>query len=95
MGKIQPQSLLPISPSQFTTLSEDIVSDMPFLPQGLEEQEAEVEFTPRKTTTNKQQLPSVTQSQFQSPRTLESQTVSGSVARAQRSTSGGLSWKLI
>ena len=58
MGKIQSQSLPQTFPFQFTTLSEDAASDLPFLPQGLGEQVAQAEFTARKTKKNKQQLPS-------------------------------------
>lgn len=48
MGKIQSQSLPQTFPFQFTTLSEDAASDLPFLPQGLGEQVVQVEFTARK-----------------------------------------------
>lgn len=50
MGKVKtktPQTF----PSQFRTLSEDTVSDLPFLPQDLGERVAEVEFLFRKKNT--------------------------------------------
>lgn len=56
MGKVKTKTLQTF-PSQFRTLSEDIYQmDLTFLPQGLGEQVAEVEFPTRKK--NKYYLPS-------------------------------------
>lgn len=62
MGKIQSQSLPQTFPFQFTTLSEDAASDLPFLPQGLGEQVVQVEFTVRKKKKTSNSFPVVTPS---------------------------------